>query len=413
MINPIFTISWLNFRKLKNKFIAYVTIVSITLVLFNVFLSIFIGINNSFDKAVVSNKSLQVIEVQSSRSKSTQLTLDSISTLDKNNNVLIAYPSVDLSIYFAPDTMMEGDPTLFVNAISLPDIAIPFFTKSKQPKISEKGIIISKSFAEKIKLFKSPINLSIGDEITFKLNKLIGVTQQTSMGTVIDIEFIVEDIVDDLNSDLGASNIYINLETAINLNLESEGQNNKDLSNLKIYNAVVIVKDINKLEEVSREISKLGFQDTYSLSKIKTLPTLSILVGIVGILLVGTLIVFSVINIATLVSQQLKLRHIEFGILRCIGYTKRNIMDITIMELIFITIYIFMIVSIFSFLIIYFINFLLITLNLKTQGFEVILNIYQFPLSFAILFLMTIGTNLVVLVKHSKLTPIELLKNNL
>jgi ABC-type lipoprotein release transport system permease subunit len=174
---------------------------------------------------------------------------------------------------------------------------------------------------------------------------------------------------------------------------------------------IVFVDDVSSLEKVSKEIDKLGITTSYALKESKFIPSFAqniLAIGSVIILLLG---VFGILSIHSMITQLVRGRFREIGIMKAIGFTASQIRNIFLGEM-FLIVFTTCLISLGAtagiFLII---NSLILNGdNLLGLQFNLTMDAFTILYSVIIIFLMIFLTSINAILKTSYLSIIDTIR---
>jgi ABC-type antimicrobial peptide transport system permease subunit len=410
----LFNLAIVNVWKLKRKFVSFVVIIIITLLIGNLTFSAFDSINANFSREIIDNSDLNIIDVTALANSSASKDLDytTISKFTQIPNVLYAYPEVKPTFMYNEAVSGTAGDLFFFDTVPVPETSVhTLLGKDFSVSSIKKGeIIVSTRLMERLRTLGKTKN--IGDTISLNLQELLEIKDGSPIGTVNDIPFKIIAIYNDDNvTEKENYKAYINLEDSIYYYLRSTGKlvEGKTIKDIAIPLAKVIIDDVQNVTSVAREIRALAFDVYNPLLKVPGIAPLAVIVGGVGGILVIVLLIFAIINVFTLISSLLRERNIEFGILKCFGYTTADIFKITLLEILLVVIFVSILGST-----LLFISTVLVNSWLESSSLQIPFRLYVSPLQLVItimsLFMVTILTTILVIIRNAKLSPIKLIR---
>lgn len=165
----------------------------------------------------------------------------------------------------------------------------------------------------------------------------------------------------------------------------------EDIDNEENY-VLAIIDNYDNIENVFKELNNKEYKYfLYSEPNSYLINIINITCQVIAL----SILVLVVINIIINSIRESKDRTKEIGLLRALGYTKKNIWKIRIVETVIWTIVSFIITCIFTIIIVIILSIIIKNGNAEIQKIRIIINFLPFLIYFLILFLLLIVVNLI------------------
>lgn len=326
--NYIYSVTYLAFKNIRNIFFEFVPIligVAFIISTYSILNSIAISLDHASQEIFENNASLKNIQVFSS-SQNLAFSENDISNLKKINFVKSVQGQILVSTFLSLSDN-EPDANNFTDSFAKLQINGIQDGENNNYEIGQNiegnDLIVAKSEYEK--MLKSG-RYKLGSELALEFNG--------TSGQKIVEPFIIKDIFDDSKPENGSfkgiSFANVDKVKSVYQKINSiEKINNTD----KVYSSLTIfVEKIENLPVVAKQVSDLGFQNSYALQQASRISPMASMIRTLG---VGIILVMFFGFIFTLVNQYnviLQRRRHEFGILKAIGYNNLEILQSLVVE---------------------------------------------------------------------------------
>ncbi|MBX4267521.1 ABC transporter permease [Clostridium estertheticum] len=381
-------LGYLNFKRNIIKSINPMIIVIIAILMLNLTTSFLLGLENGLSKSVVNNDTLKFISVLGKNNS--QLGSNDISVINKIAGVKSVFPRITSFVGLRTDSKKESSTLLGVTNESL-----PYFSKNLKPFNKDNEIILNKNstFALRDKL-KLAYTVMTSENGGLQKETDVTVMNKYTQTSILDLPDNVSLTTVDLLMDLKAKFYNMSLKEY------------KD--KYKPESLIVVANDISSVVSIANTIEKEGYTTNYSMKSSTELPMFSKIIILVSGIIILLLLLFACININSVINQSFKSRYHEIGLMKALGFAKRNILNILIYEVFFIAISSFFISVILSKGITLAINNFMLAKNLTIASMK--FNYLQILASFIIILFIMFISSLKSILKASRLNPIENLR---
>jgi putative ABC transport system permease protein len=389
-LNDLLKIGSKNFFRHGFKTVGAIVIITVGIIVYILLYGFFSGIQSSMNETVTENENLTYIEVtQSSQGNVDYEDADSLKRID---GVDTAFPKVTALVGLENDELRQT-----TTLLGVPEEAVPFYSRNELKFDDNKEIILNNSIGE------IEANEKLNMSYTVKIKEGEGVRESQPIlikGTYEQPQLI--NYPNDIS--LAPMELVLEVNAAFHqLSVEDYMQTNPPEM------ITVIAEDVEQVVNVAQQIEDAGFETNYSLKSSQGIPSVAKFIIIIGAIIVFIMLSFAAISISSIMSQSLKSRYKEIGIMKAIGFKNGDVHKILSAEVIFIglTSYIAAIFSAAS--IIYAVNYYIGS----TQELEVLsvdFGVFQVLSSFILVILVSLGASFRSITKAARLEPAEILR---
>jgi len=302
-----YSLSSLSAQTKSNKNI--LIILSIVIVVFNITFSLSMSVRDSSRTEITENQNLRYIEVMSTGENISSSILDEIRKMD---GVSTAFYNKTLSC--AIEFSDQGYQAFAVPVDKKDVLALT----GKSVLLEENQIILNQKYLDEGLEVGSTIILSYNSKLSEdygtrenKEMQIVGFYEQPVVNSWIDdVALISQSLSDIIQSELyGVSISEINSE------------------NISEDRIIVIVEEIKDTNTIAKAIESnyQGLMTSFALKSSEGLPFFAQAIIIVGGIIVIALIIMSIIVISSTVTNSLKNRFHEIGIIKAIGYQEKDV----------------------------------------------------------------------------------------
>lgn len=393
-------------RRRKSVFFSFILIV-LSMLIFIVALSFSSGILNAMDRAILKNISYRTIAVMESKNT----TLD-FNTIEKLEHVVKCvsqdyYETSALVKNVANKTIENGVISLFsFDSKTLPNIVL-----GREPLKGERNVcIIPVDFypydvrtCDKSKIYNA--RELLGHEITIEYNSYDYDGPYMDIKETFEKKFIVVGVYDQNETMSEVNDCYVfyeDLKEIVDIRLENNNYSNMDNRPL-----MAIVDDAQNVNLVLDKLKSMGYR------AIVRSTANTQLIGVISIacILVSSILIFiAIVNVTISSIKSMTERNYEIGILKAIGYKKRNIQGILFAENLIISFSSYVVAMILSYLIVHYVQVKYIQLNFQLMQMKLGINISFCIISFIVTLIIPAISSGLCGKKILRRTPISLNK---
>ena len=156
----------------------------------------------------------------------------------------------------------------------------------------------------------------------------------------------------------------------------------------------------------------MGYDTNYSLKSSQSIPMVAKIIIAIGGIVIALLLVFSGISIASIISQSLRGRYKEIGIMRAVGYERNHLIKLFAVEVLYISLISFVLSTSLSFILIKVISYFMNQSNLSNFQFNVTMDIKQVVISFILIIFVSFISSFRPIMKASSTSIIEIIRGN-
>jgi len=386
-----YSLSSLSAQTKSNKNI--LIILSIVIVVFNITFSLSMSVRDSSRTEITENQNLRYIEVMSTGENISSSILDEIRKMD---GVSTAFYNKTLSC--AIEFSDQGYQAFAVPVDKKDVLALT----GKSVLLEENQIILNQKYLDEGLEVGSTIILSYNSKLSEdygtrenKEMQIVGFYEQPVVNSWIDdVALISQSLSDIIQSELyGVSISEINSE------------------NISEDRIIVIVEEIKDTNTIAKAIESnyQGLMTSFALKSSEGLPFFAQAIIIVGGIIVIALIIMSIIVISSTVTNSLKNRFHEIGIIKAIGYQEKDVYQLLLIEITMIAIISIILSLVISFVTLQILNFILYKQNIALNFLKI--TFIQMLLSTILIFLAMYVSTIKIIGEFSKLDIVEVLRH--
>lgn len=383
-----------NFLRNGFKTLSPIIIITLAIIVFNMVTGFFTSITDSMNNTVIKNDSLKFIEVIATPDKT--MDIHSFENIKRIEGVASTFPKVQSFVGLEHD-----QDKITTNLIGVDNKAVHFFTSGKKDVIKEDEIILNSGLTTKIKEGDS---VKVNYTIKVKEGEGIRKLKDAKISTLYN-QFYINSFPEDIS--------LATIDYVESLNAEFVGLSLDDYrKNLTYEFGTVIVKDVEDITKVAKKIEDMGYDTNYSLKSSQSIPMVAKIIIAIGGIVIALLLVFSGISIASIISQSLRGRYKEIGIMRAVGYERNHLIKLFAVEVLYISLISFVLSTSLSFILIKVISYFMNQSNLSNFQFNVTMDIKQVVISFILIIFVSFISSFRPIMKASSTSIIEIIRGN-
>lgn len=386
-----------NFRRNGYKTVLPIIIITIGIVLFNILSGFFASMTTSTKESVTDNNSLRYISVSSLDSHLSQKDFEKMRKLE---GVLTSFPDVRKNIWI--DYKGESKSTELIGVNSE---AVPYFTSGKEKSIQGNEIILSSAYA---KLFKIGSNL-IQHQVTLNDKEVMLKEKPAKIRSFYD-PFYLQAYPSEIDPISLAS-----IEFVEQLNAEAEkltlaAYRKKHLSSC----GVVIAKSVEDVPVIGEKLDKMGYSTSYALKSADQIPMAVKVMGIIGGIVVLTLLLSSGVSIASIIGNSLRGRYKEIGVLRALGFERAHLIKLFSIEVLYIAFLSFVLSVVTSWVFMKVIEYMVNQQFMKGNSYTFVLamDVNKVLLSLLLILVVSLLSSIRPILKASSVNITEIIRGN-
>ncbi|MGE6552941.1 ABC transporter permease [Bacillus mycoides] len=393
-LSDYLTLSRNNFLRNGFKTFSPIIIITLAIIVFNVITGFFSSITDSMNNTIIKNDSLKFIEVVATPDK--KLNSDNLKEIKKIAGVASTFPKVQSFV-----GIEHSQDKITTNLIGVDSQAISFFTTGKKSSINGTEIILNSTLSDKI---KSGDSIKVNYTIKVKEGEGIRKFTDAKILSLYD-QFYINNYPEDVS--------LATIDYVENLNAEFVGFSLEDYRRNLTYDfGTVIVKEVEDVTKVAKRIESMGYDTSYSLKSSQSIPMVARIIVAIGGIIVSLLLVFSGISIASIISQSLRGRYKEIGIMRAVGYQRNHLIKLFSIQVLYISLISFILSISLSFIIIKLLSYFLQQSKFINYQFNVEMDIRQIAISFILILLVSFVSSFRPIMKASSTSIIEIIRGN-
>lgn len=390
------TLSKKNFLRQGYKTIGPIVMISIAIILYILIAAFVSSARDGVNDHLMENEQLRVIEVLNGHE--TVLTYDDVSMIDKIDGVQKAFPKELTTVYLLDG--LQGENTALVG---VPDDVLDDIVGTSL-RFENRNDLIIQTDLEYLDYLSDGDTVNI--EYTVMLSEGEGITDTVEANVIGKLDEKLE-----LYGYIGNFSITT-LDFVMDLNAR--------LFNLPVEEYVtiyspesitVLVEDVNQVVPVAELIGDKGFMTSYALNSAQELPLFAKSVMYIGGIVVLLLLIFAGISISMILTQSIKSRYREIGIMKSIGFNKGHISFIFLTEVFFMCFIAFIIGVLISFILVFVINQVIVNQSAQTVLYFNI-KISHVILSFILSILVGLMSSFKIITRATKMAPVKYLERD-
>ncbi len=281
-------------------------------IMFNLTSGFFVGIIRGFGVTVTENENLNFLHLE--MYNDINVSRNDIEDILEIDGVVTVFPELTILATVESDDKSES-----LMLLGIPDEALPWFTDTELT--SNNQILINERFTD----------YSIGETVSLGYTVMVGANQGIRKYMEISVAgyYPAPDI---LHFHPDTSLAPIDLIWTILAEFESVSVNTIQ-EHFEPSAYIVITDDINEIEYIAVTLENMGFRTSYTLKAAKGIPMLAKMVGIAGAIVIILLVFFACISVRAVISQTLRERLQEIGIMKALGFTAGDIRSVYLVQL--------------------------------------------------------------------------------
>lgn len=359
------------------------SIISLSLFILSVNMSIFylMSLQEGFLKNVENNDSLKFVQIESGKIEKEFTNADILSISDIDG-VVCVFPRTTVKI-----KVNDNAQDINVMLLGIPDKALKYFIEGGKLFKNKNDIYVS--FLYKDALKRDYISMSLLTDTNNEKKIDANIAGFYNNKYILDFE-------------KGIS--LAGLEFVNNINALYSGVSKESyLENTKFDKYIIVVNDVLKVQDVIKRLKGRGYSTYSALDGLKTIPSISKVVIIIGLLLVFLFGLISIVSTILIIKEIFQNRKKYIGIMMTVGFSSKYILRLMLIELFIISLISFAVTSVISFILMPIFGLLVGDISIKT--FLIVLS-----LNFPILALMVVISCFNFVLKLSRENVVELLK---
>ena len=311
-LRDLFWLSINDLKRLGKRNAGPVIIMITAVIMFNLTSGFFVGIIRGFGVTVTENENLNFLHLE--MYNDINVSRNDIEDILEIDGVVTVFPELTILATVESDDKSES-----LMLLGIPDEALPWFTDTELT--SNNQILINERFTD----------YSIGETVSLGYTVMVGANQGIRKYMEISVAgyYPAPDI---LHFHPDTSLAPIDLIWTILAEFESVSVNTIQ-EHFEPSAYIVITDDINEIEYIAVTLENMGFRTSYTLKAAKGIPMLAKMVGIAGAIVIILLVFFACISVRAVISQTLRERLQEIGIMKALGFTAGDIRSVYLVQL--------------------------------------------------------------------------------